>query len=81
MVISRDVHILTTAELDRIKDEAFRRGVERGRIEQSFDDGKRVARNCTNWLDGHCEKCGVQWQNMQVSAEHKCQYFHPKDTQ
>lgn len=31
--ISSDVHILTSADLKKIKDQAFARGVERGRFE------------------------------------------------
>lgn len=40
MSISPDIHILTTAELEAIKNAFFQRGVERGRFEQASDYAK-----------------------------------------
>lgn len=37
-MISPEVHILTTADLAKVKEASFARGVERGRFEQSMDE-------------------------------------------
>ena len=82
MPVSQDVHILTSRDVDDIKDKAFARGVERGRFEERARHGKEnVALNCANWSDGTCDACGVQWQDMQVSALHKCKHFSRRNPQ
>ena len=74
--ISADVHILTSRDLDAIKDEAFQRGVKRGAFEERCKrGGEKVAMNCANWSNGICDTCGVQWQGHEVSKMHKCKHF------
>lgn len=76
MTISPNVHILTDRDLDEIKNKSFQRGVERGRFEERAAAGKeRVAQHCFNWHHGKCEVCGVQWQDFEVDALHKCSRF------
>ena len=75
-MISKDINILTHRELDAIKNEAFQKGVERGKFEASAEYRKGpYARNCKNWEDGLCETCGVQWQYFEIGADHKCEHF------
>lgn len=45
-------------------------------------DQQPTARNCKNWKRyadqlglGVCDRCGVQWQYMEVSADYKCPHF------
>lgn len=75
--ISPEVHILTERELREIKDDAFQRGVERGKFEARTSD-RKVARNCANWKDGYCESCGAQHQSFQVSGDYACPNFKPR---
>lgn len=76
MPVSSDVHILSERELDRIKNEAFQRGVTRGRFEERcFHKQEPVALNCNNWNNGNCETCGAQTQYFQVSWDYKCPHF------
>lgn len=76
MPISSDIHILTSRDLDALTNEAFQRGVRRGRFEQRMDDGKEpVARNCKNWQNGVCNSCGAQHQGCEVSGDFKCPNF------
>lgn len=40
----------------------------------------RVSENCKHWKKqtdtmGVCERCGVQWQYMEVGAGYKCPHF------
>jgi hypothetical protein len=72
--ISPEVVILTRNELRRIEDEAFQRGVARGKFEAA-STSDRVARNCANWKDGRCETCGAQHQYFEVGADFKCPRF------
>jgi hypothetical protein len=74
--ISTDVYILSQCDLDDREQRAFRRGVERGKFEAMIAAGKaEVAANCSNWKDGLCERCGAQWQGMEVGADYKCPHF------
>jgi hypothetical protein len=74
--ISVDVYILSARDLDKREQDAFRRGVERGRFEASMEAGKeRVAINCKHWRSGVCDHCGAQTQGCEVSAEYKCPHF------
>jgi hypothetical protein len=43
-LISDDIVILTRADLDKRMNEAFQRGVRRGRFEESCDRGRNSAR-------------------------------------
>jgi len=79
-MISKDVHILTSRDLDDIKSKAYQDGVKRGMFEQrAKSGGEKVAMNCANWDNGICETCGVQWQSFQVSKMHKCKKFSAKE--
>jgi hypothetical protein len=31
-----------------------------------------------NWKDGKCQTCGVQWQDHEVDALHKCSRWSPR---
>ena len=74
--ISPHVIILTDRELDQIRHQEFLRGVERGKFEASsaYRDGP-YARNCANWVDGTCHRCGAQHQYFEVDADFKCPHF------
>jgi hypothetical protein len=76
--VSPNVVIITDRELQEIEDAAFQRGVARGRSEERLDRSTEVARNCANWKDGVCQRCGVQWQDCQVSADFYCPHFVPR---
>lgn len=77
--ISPDVYILSQRDLAEREDAAFRRGVERGKFEAAIAAGKApVALNCQNWCAGHCQICGAQHQDFQVSGDFKCPNFAPR---
>ena len=80
-LISPDVVILTRVDLQKIKDDAYQRGVQRGIFEATNKDYRNepIAANCINWRNGRCDMCGVQWQGCEVSADFRCQHFrqHP----
>lgn len=74
--ISPDVVIMTRAELRQIEDAAFRRGVQRGKFEATASSpSAQAARNCANYSDGRCERCGVQWQYFEIAPDYKCPHF------
>lgn len=74
--ISTDVYILSQRDLDAREQIAYKRGVERGKLEASLASGKaEVAINCGHWKNGRCGTCGVQWQGMEVGADYKCPHF------
>lgn len=74
--ISNDVYILSARDLDEREQRAFRRGVERGKLEAAMASGKaKVAVNCSQWKDGRCEMCGAQHQYFEVAADYACPYF------
>lgn len=77
--ISPNVFILTCQELDEIKNQAFKRGVERGKFEASpsYRDGP-YARNCAHWKNGICDYCGAQSQGCEVNADFKCPHFQQR---
>lgn len=80
MPISQDVHILSDRDLDSKLNEAFQRGVKRGRFEERAAMGKeRVAMNCSNWSNGQCNTCGAQTQYCEVDALYKCPHFTSKE--
>lgn len=82
--ISRDVVIMTSRELDEIKQAEFQRGVARGKFESLHaTQQQRTARNCKNWTRtsdyiGTCQRCGVQWQYMEVGEDFKCPHFEER---
>lgn len=80
-MISSDVAIMTRADLQKIKDEAYARGVERGKFEATNKDFRQepIAVNCINWSHGRCDFCGAQWQGNEVAADYRCPHFmrHP----
>lgn len=78
-MISASINILTDADLQEIKDKAFQRGVERGKLEQIASQGKQmVALQCAHWDQGKCESCGVPWQYFEVDGLFKCPYFEQR---
>jgi len=79
-IISKDVHILTSRDLDEIKNKSFQDGVKRGIFEEQCRVGNEsVAMNCGNWANGICYSCGVQWQGHEVSKLYKCKNFIPRN--
>ena len=68
-MISKDVVIITTKELEEVKNAAFQKGVERGRFEERSDRNSKMALNCANWKDGRCETCGVHWTGPRLCAQ------------
>lgn len=77
--VSNDIFILTARDLDERVQEAFQRGVRRGRFEERVVIGKEpVALNCKNWKDGYCETCGAQHQMFEVGGDFKCPHFQKR---
>lgn len=74
--ISHGIYILTDRDLDAKINDAYQRGVKRGRLEAAMEAGKEpVAMNCANWKDGRCETCGAQHQYFEVDGTFKCPHF------
>lgn len=74
-MISPNIVILTRDELDDRENKAFQRG-----LIEALNPDLHIARNCAHWRDGRCERCGAQWQGMEVSSDFACPHFEARRT-